>query len=125
MLCDSNVLIYAADPTNTCCLPFVEREDAAIASLSRIEVLGFHGINKLSDNQRNRMTDIVESLIELHLSTQVIQQAITLGQEKKMGLADAIIAATALVHSIPLATRNVDDFKHIAGLRIVNPFEAL
>jgi predicted nucleic acid-binding protein len=39
-----------------------------------------------------------------------------------MGLADAIIAATALVHQLPLVTRNVDDFKHVAGLEIVNPF---
>jgi predicted nucleic acid-binding protein len=39
-----------------------------------------------------------------------------------MGLADAIIAATALVHELPLATRNEDDFKHVTGLRVINPF---
>jgi predicted nucleic acid-binding protein len=39
-----------------------------------------------------------------------------------MRLADAIIAATALVHNLPLVTRNEDDFKHVPGLRIVNPF---
>ena len=42
---------------------------------------------------------------------------------RKMGLADAIIAATALVHGLKLVTRNVDDFKHIAGVEIVNPFD--
>ncbi len=41
-----------------------------------------------------------------------------------MGLADAIIAATALVHGLELVTRNVDDFQHVSGLRLVNPFEA-
>jgi hypothetical protein len=39
-----------------------------------------------------------------------------------MGLADAIIAATALVHGLNLVTRNDGDFKHVAGLRVVNPF---
>ena len=39
-----------------------------------------------------------------------------------MGLADAIIAATALVHDLPLVTRNEEDFKHVTGLRVVNPF---
>ena len=39
-----------------------------------------------------------------------------------MGTADAIIAATALEFGLPLVTRNVDDFKHIAELEIINPF---
>jgi len=38
-------------------------------------------------------------------------------------LADAVIAATAVVHNLKLATRNVGDFKGIEGLRVVNPFE--
>ena len=35
----------------------------------------------------------------------------------------AIIAATAMAHGIPLVTRNDDDFKHIPGLDLRNPFE--
>jgi predicted nucleic acid-binding protein len=54
----------------------------------------------------------------------VIQQAIVLRQLRKMSLADAIIAATALAPDLPLVTRNVDDFKHIAGLKLINPFMA-
>ena len=42
-----------------------------------------------------------------------------------MGLADTIIAATALVHDLPLVTRNEEDFKHVTGLRVVNPFGLL
>jgi len=36
-------------------------------------------------------------------------------------LADAIIAATALLHNLPLVTRNEEDFKHVTSLRVVNP----
>lgn len=37
---------------------------------------------------------------------------------------DAIIAAVALTHNLNLVTRNVKDFEGIAGLKILNPWEA-
>ena len=52
----------------------------------------------------------------------VAERAVVLRQERRMGLGDAIIAATALVHGLTLVTRNVDDFKHVAGLKLMNPF---
>jgi predicted nucleic acid-binding protein len=122
MLCDSNILIYAADPEDIFCRAFVEREDAVIASVTRIEVLGFVGFGKLSDERRTRLIEIVASMMELELNENVIQRCIALRQQKKMSLADAIIAATALLHGLPLVTRNVDDFKHIAALKLLNPF---
>jgi len=124
MLCDSNILIYAADPDDTLCVPFVEHADAAIASVSRIEVLGFPGFRSLAEDCRTRLHEIVASLVELEMNEGVIQGAIALRQQKKMSLADAVIAATALAHALPLVTRNVDDFKHIAGLKVINPFAA-
>jgi predicted nucleic acid-binding protein len=39
-----------------------------------------------------------------------------------MSLADSILAATALLHRLPLVTRNEADFTHVAGLEIINPF---
>ena len=38
-------------------------------------------------------------------------------------LADAIIAATAIFNNLKLLTRNVDDFKMIDELEVMNPFE--
>lgn len=52
MVCDSNILIYAAEPDDVLCLPFVERPDAMIASITRIEVLGFPRFGTLSPNSR-------------------------------------------------------------------------
>jgi len=37
-------------------------------------------------------------------------------------LEDALIAATALVHDLTVATRNTDDFKPF-GVKLINPFE--
>ena len=41
---------------------------------------------------------------------------------RPMATADAVIAATALAHEVPLATRNVADFAEI-GLELINPWE--
>jgi predicted nucleic acid-binding protein len=38
-----------------------------------------------------------------------------------MSVGDAIIAATALTYRETLATRNIDDFKWIDGLDVINP----
>ena len=123
MLCDTNILIYAADPADSHCVAFVERQDACIASVTRIEVLGFPGWSKLSGDRSTRLEEIVASMIQLPLNEAVIRFAIVLRQQRKMTLGDSIIAATALAENLTLVTRNVDDFKHIAGLDLINPFD--
>jgi toxin FitB len=50
-----------------------------------------------------------------------------IGQRQRKGKGtkpmDALIAATALVHHAPLATRNINDFTYV-GLTLINPWEA-
>jgi toxin FitB len=123
MLCDSNIVIYAAEPDDSRCLAFASHSDAVIAAVSRIEVLGFPAFARLSRDRQDRLNQIVAAIAEIALTESVIQQAIALRQQKKMSLGDAIIAATAMTHALPLVTRNVDDFRHIAGLKLINPFE--
>lgn len=40
-----------------------------------------------------------------------------------MGLADAQIAGICVASGSTLATRNVRDFDHVEGLRVINPFD--
>ena len=122
MVCDSNILIYAAEPGDILCASFVESPDAMIASVTRIEVLGFPGFAKLTADRQARLREIVATTLEAPLDEDIIHRSIAIRQYKKMSLADSIIAATALAYSAPLITRNEADFKHIAGLQIVNPF---
>lgn len=93
--------------------------------MSRIEVLGFPGFGSLSEDRRHRLQEIVASMIELHLYEEVIQRAIALRQQRRMSLADAVIAATAVANDLPLVTRNVDDFQHIPELKLINPFAGI
>jgi toxin FitB len=119
MLLDSNILIYGAEEGEPRLDVILDRSDLAVASVTCIETLGYH---RLSDSERHGLEAAIARMTVLTLEGAVIARAISLRQERKMGLADAIIAATALVHQLPLVTRNVDDFKHVAGLEIVNPF---
>ncbi len=86
-------------------------------------MLGFPGFANLSPDQQLRLREIVGSMIELQLDQPVIERAIIVRQQRRTTLADAVIAATALVHDRPLVTRNTVDFQHIAGLRLINPFD--
>ena len=118
MLLDTNIVIYACQPGGEWLAPWTENPAAAIASVSRVEALGFPGLSEVENMAIRRF--IAASLCH-PLNDDVIERAIGLRQIRRMGTADAIIAATALVCGLPLVTRNMDDFKHIAGLEIINP----
>lgn len=123
MLIDSNILIYAAEPEGAFLSQWVEDAAACLASVRRIEVLGFPRWHLLDETRRARLESLVGALVELPLDERTTTRAIELRREKKMSLADSIIAATALLHRLPLVTRNSTDFDHIAGLEIINPFK--
>lgn len=120
MLLDTNIVIHACQPGGDWLDPWTSHPDAAIASVTLIEALGFAGI---SHDEETSILAFVNTCPAYALDDEVIAQAIQLRQQKKMKLGDVIIAATAVAYNIPLVTRNDDDFKHIPGLDLRNPFE--
>lgn len=60
----------------------------------------------------------------LPLDAPVVQQTISLRQQHRIKLPDAIIAATALVHGLPLLTRNTADFQRVVGLLVIDPHDS-
>ena len=119
MVLDSNILIEAAKPGGERLAPYLAHPEACISIVSRIEALGYH---LLKDGEDAAIRQSLLGLPELGLDAEIAERAIALRQQRKMGLGDAIIAATALVHGLTLVTRNMDDFKHVAGLELSNPF---
>ena len=65
---------------------------------------------------------LVSALLELPLNSSIVHRAIDLRRQRKMSLADAMIASTALIHHVALITRNEDDFADIPELELINPF---
>jgi predicted nucleic acid-binding protein len=64
------------------------------------------------------------SISVLDVDRPVIDRAVSLRQQRKMSIGDAIIAATALLQDMTLVTRNVSDFNWITGLQLLNPLSA-
>lgn len=97
MVLDSNILIYFVEPEGAFLSAWVEDPVACLATVARIEVLGFPGWHQLEESKRVRLEELVTALPELRLIRRVSECAIELRRAKKMKLGDSIIAATALV----------------------------
>jgi len=91
-----------------------------ISVISQIEVLRF---NDMPQNEAI-LNNFVAASIIYPLSSDVVQRTIALCKQRKIKLPDAVIAATALVENMALVTRNIDDFKNIASLKLLNPWDA-
>jgi predicted nucleic acid-binding protein len=57
------------------------------------------------------------------LDNYIVEKTIEVRRFCKIILADAIIAATCLRYGYVLVTNNINDFKNIAGLEVINPYE--
>lgn len=117
-LLDSNILIYSAKPEHQDLKDLINSGDAAISAMTKIEVLGFH---KITEEQKAYFKAVFASLREFDIDKDVVNKAIEVRQGRNIKVGDAIIGATALVHSLELVTRNVNDFKHLPTLTITNP----
>jgi len=120
---DSNILIYHLnDALPSSVLNHVESwitEGAVISVMSRIEVLGY----PQTADQLHQAMRLLAYFDEIPLHEPMVQRTITLRQQYRIRLPDALIAATALYLGFPLVTRNTQDFQTINGLIILNPFE--
>ena len=119
MLIDSNILIYAGDPRHRFLREFIKVNVPVVSIVSYIEVMGY---DQLTDEQRQYFDEFFAITPPILINQRIAEKAVTLRQQRKMSLGDAIIAATALVENHTLVTRNTDDFKWIAELKLLNPF---
>lgn len=89
-------------------------------SISRMEVLGYNNTPEILQS----LEGFLSTGTMLYVTDDVSDQAILIRRTSpKTKLPDAIIAATALVHSKTFLTRNTADFKDIQGIHIYNPWE--
>ncbi len=120
MLLDSNVIIYSAKPENPELRKWITATAPFVSAVSYVEVLGFH---RLSEADRKTFQQFFSASKILPLDGRILDQAITLRQQHRMTLGDALVAGTAIVHNLTLVTRNTDDFKWIPGFRLLDPFK--
>ncbi len=119
MVLDSNIVIYTRKPEFEFLQDFIVDNSCGVSASSHVEVLGFH---RLTQEERVAFEETFDKLALFPLSSDVVEQAVKLRQQKKMSLGESPVTATALVYDLPLVTRNTDDFKWIANLTVINPF---
>ena len=122
ILLDSNILIYCYQERYGSLRDFLFDADniPGISSITILEVLGFLNISK--DEELYYNTSLTLSYL-FGIDDKVIEIATLLKQKKKMSIGDSIIASTALLNDCTLYTRNVKDFNHIEGLKVINPIK--
>jgi predicted nucleic acid-binding protein len=91
-------------------------EEINISLITKIELLGF-------SNVKQNLVDFVSCANVLALTDEVVSKTIELRRKYKRKLPDIIIAATAIVHNLTIATRNVADFQNIDNLSVWNPWD--
>ncbi|OAQ40431.1 hypothetical protein A5893_05645 [Pedobacter psychrophilus] len=93
-------------------------------NLSVITQIELFASTKISEKERNILTDFVNfSNVYSNIDTSIVDKTIEIRQLYKTKLPDAIIAATAIINNLILITRNIEDFKGINKLQILNPHQ--
>lgn len=123
MILDSNIVIYAFEPKylESSLENFLQQGDFSVSNVTRLEVMGYW---RISDAEFERFALFFDATHVIAISPEIIDRAIRLRRQRSMGLADTIIAASALIHRLPLVTHNTRDFQWIAELELIDPLTA-
>ena len=121
-LLDTNAIIdflgAALPPSAMSSLSNIVDLQCNISIITRMEALCF---NFNEPAEETKMYAFINGCTSFELDPKIVNKTIEIRRSKRIGLPDAIIAATALVQGLILITSNGADFKNISGLQIVNP----
>ena len=116
VLLDSNIIISIVKGRFPVSL--LDKFLLTVSEITRLEIFGYH---KLELQEEKLLTQFFRNIDCLPVSRNIINQAISFRKKKSMSIGDAIIAATAQVHELPLTTANIKDFKHIKTIELIDP----
>jgi toxin FitB len=120
MLLDSNIIIYLSQPEYSDLRKILQGKKLCTSVICKIETLGYH---KLTQTHRVFLTSFFNSIAVIKVTDLIADESIRLRQTYNIPLADAIIAATALVEDLELITHNTADFRKIDGLLLRDPIQ--
>ncbi|NJK68498.1 MAG: type II toxin-antitoxin system VapC family toxin [Microcoleus sp. CSU_2_2] len=123
-LLDTNILIYYFNDAPEVQPIFDEiksgNAEAFYCPITWVELLCYPA---LTEEQTNKMREFLRLLNCVSLTESVLDSAAQIRRDYRLKLADGVIAACALVEGCVLVTRNVDDFRRVKGLSVLNPFK--
>jgi predicted nucleic acid-binding protein len=122
-LYDTNIFIdyFSGEPQvdRFFSLEFLQENSIILSTIIKIELLGYPN---LSQQQFQEIKDSLAIFDLVFINPSIETQTIQLRQQHKIKLPDAIIASTCLTENATLVTHNVNDFKNISSLEVINPF---
>ena len=89
-----------------------------ISFITRIEVLVY---NPSEASVKLTISSILEASSELSMSEEILLKTVEIRRKAKIKLPDAVIAATAIIHSLTLLSDNDSDFFKVGELKYINP----
>jgi predicted nucleic acid-binding protein len=120
-LIDTNSVIDYLDnklPSNAANM--LDEEELEISVISRMELLAWPNAEL---KQISVLNQFISSVVIWGLDEPVILKGIEVRKSIQIKLPDAIIAATSIVHGLNLVTRNINDFKNVKGIKLINPWD--
>ncbi len=98
----------------------LQTEQPVISAITEIELLCW---KTASEQDITVLQNFINDALVIELEQSVKLKTAEVRKSHKIKLPDAIIAATSLVYNLTLVTRNTDDFKNIAEIKLINPWE--
>ena len=120
-LIDTNILIYLSKRKLDLEKIAFKDTHLAISVITYMEVLGFKFENL---SEKKSIEHLCKYFPIIDLNHEIVEKVISIRQNHKIKLPDAIILATAIVSKMELITANEADFINIEpGLKILNPMD--
>ena len=117
-LLDSNIIIYSGKLSYSYLRSLITDPESIVSIITIMETLGYH---KITDDEKLYLQSVYQLVSSVPISTEIVSNVISIRQQKKVSLGDAIIAATAIIYDCTLYTHNIKDFADIEGLKIIDP----
>jgi predicted nucleic acid-binding protein len=114
---DTNILIYYAAGKKEI-VGFMEKNKNAIFYLPSIVIAEFLSYPLIDEETLVKFRAFVYQTIVINLDIRIAELAAGLRRKYNLKLADAIVAATAILTNSKLVTRNIHDFKKVKELEI-------
>jgi predicted nucleic acid-binding protein len=124
-LWDTNTVIYYlqqqfSPPAEKFIDEALNNSGPAISVITEIELLCW---KTPADKDLEVLHNFIDDALVFELEKDIKLKTAEIRKAHKIKLPDAIIAATTLTYELTLLTRNVNDFKNIHGLNLINPHE--